>query len=156
MYLCPSVVHQLHRPPSFVLDPNKNASFHIAGGQLLKGFVPSHQDNLQTSRAASHFAETLQLALHNVKIMLFSLSKECSNTAVIQFCYQDHQSFLSVCFVSVTHCCRSYHKSISFGHKESKIGRRWQHSTKHVHHTSLLCPRRLKFILWGVVLSLLQ
>lgn len=80
MYLCPSVVHQLHRPPSFVLDPNKNASFHIACGQLLKGFVPSHQDNLQTSRAASHFAETLQLALHNVKIMLFSLSKACNPT----------------------------------------------------------------------------
>lgn len=71
-YLCPSVVYKLHRPPSFILDPDKDASFHIAGGQLLEGFVPSHQDNLQTSRAVSRFAKTYQLALHKVKIMLFS------------------------------------------------------------------------------------
>lgn len=46
-YLGSSVVHQLHRPSSFILDPDKNASFHITGGQLLKGFIPAHQDNLQ-------------------------------------------------------------------------------------------------------------
>lgn len=47
VYLGSSVVHQLHGPSSFVLDPHKYASFHIAGGELLKGFIPTHQDNLQ-------------------------------------------------------------------------------------------------------------
>lgn len=37
-----------------------------------------------------------------------------------------------------------------------KTGMQLQHGTKHVHNTSLLCPRKLKFILCGVVLSLLQ
>lgn len=47
VYLGSSVVHQLHGPSSFILDPHKYASFHIAGGELLKGFIPTHQDNLQ-------------------------------------------------------------------------------------------------------------
>lgn len=47
VYLGSSVVHQLHGPSSFILDPHKYTSFHIAGGELLKGFIPTHQDNLQ-------------------------------------------------------------------------------------------------------------
>ena len=47
VYLSASVIHQLHRPSSFILDPHKYTPFHIAGGELLKGFIPTHQDNLQ-------------------------------------------------------------------------------------------------------------
>lgn len=50
LYLGSSVVHQLYRPSSFILDPHKNTTFHITCGQLLKGFIPSHQDNLQKPR----------------------------------------------------------------------------------------------------------
>lgn len=45
-YLCPTVIHQLHRPATFVLNPNKYSSICIASGQFLEGLIPSHQNHL--------------------------------------------------------------------------------------------------------------
>lgn len=55
VYLGSPVIHQLYWPSSFILDPYKNTSFHIAGGQLLKGFIPAHQDNLQKPKETGLF-----------------------------------------------------------------------------------------------------
>lgn len=49
-YLCSAVINQLHRPTTFVLNPNKYPSIRVASGQFLEGFVPSHQDHLKGVR----------------------------------------------------------------------------------------------------------
>lgn len=45
-HLSSTVVDQLHRPPTLILDPNKNSSICVAGGQFLERLVPSHQHHL--------------------------------------------------------------------------------------------------------------
>lgn len=59
VYLSSSVVDQLHRPSSFVLDPDKNTSLHVTGGQLLKGLVPAHQDHLQRQSGVEMLTDAL-------------------------------------------------------------------------------------------------
>lgn len=108
VYLSPSVVDQLHGPPPFVLDPDKDASFHIAGGQLLEGFVPSHQDHLQTSRAESHLAGSYQLALHQGKVMLLSRVRRAARP--------ETRLNLRLVSGSETRCC---FKSLPYGSKVS-------------------------------------
>lgn len=45
-YLCSTVIYQLDGPATFILDPNKDSSICVTGGQFLKGLIPPHQDHL--------------------------------------------------------------------------------------------------------------
>lgn len=49
-YLCSTVIDQLHRPAALILDPNKNPSICITGGQFLEGLIPPHQDHLKDTQ----------------------------------------------------------------------------------------------------------
>lgn len=46
-YLCSTVINQLHRPTTLILNPNKYSSICITCGQFLEGLVPSHQNHLK-------------------------------------------------------------------------------------------------------------
>lgn len=49
------VVDELDGPPALVLDPHKDDSGSITGGQLLVGFVPLDQgDLIQTQRHSAY------------------------------------------------------------------------------------------------------
>lgn len=49
-YLRSTVIDQLHGPAALILDPNKDPSICITGGQFLEGLIPSHQDHLKDTK----------------------------------------------------------------------------------------------------------
>lgn len=49
-YLSSTVIDQLHRPAALILDPNKDPSVCITGGQFLEGLIPPHQDHLKGTK----------------------------------------------------------------------------------------------------------
>jgi len=62
-YLSSTVVDKLHRPATLVLDPNKDPSICITGGQFLKGLIPPHQHHLKTQSKRNKRGKSVR-ALH--------------------------------------------------------------------------------------------
>lgn len=58
-YLSSTVIDQLHRPASLVLDPDKDPSICITGGQFLEGFIPAHQHHLKRHKTKVNRVEII-------------------------------------------------------------------------------------------------
>lgn len=93
-----------------------------------------------------HFYFTSFCALRIIVTLLSWFVHVLNAAAAIQFPYRDHESFdLSSRTVNID-------VEISMEDSVRELKKRSQSQVQ----TSLLCPRRLKLILWGVLLSLLQ